>query len=166
MYQRRSRQSHTNLEGCLRGLPALTLLDRLPTAILGVGLLGEIIYANPACAEMLGYADGGTVAQLQLPKLLTGHETLSPVDCKNTLRTAATVVEWNHYQAYVIRTMVSSPLLMREADAPLLIGVTDVTDWLWETTRLADARRAESHGSARWTEVHEASGRTNGFAPW
>jgi hypothetical protein len=33
--------------------------------------------------------------------------------------------------------MVTPPLLLRGTDTLLLIGVTDVTDWLWETNRRA-----------------------------
>jgi len=47
------------------------------------------------------------------------------MDCLKTLRTAAAVVGWNHGQNYVIRTMVSAPLLLRETGTLLLIGVTD-----------------------------------------
>jgi PAS domain-containing protein len=152
MGERRRQQSPTDAQGYLRQLPALALLDRLPTAMLGVGHLGDIAYANPACAEMLGYPDGGTVTRLQLPALLTGHEALAPADCLTTLRTAAAVVEWNHNQNYVVRTMVSAPLLLRETDTLLLIGVTDVTAWLWETSRVADAPRTEGHGPSRPTD--------------
>ena len=161
---RRGEQSPSNLEVYLRELSAIALLDRLPTAVLGIGLLGEIVYANPACADMLGYPDGRAVARLQLPKLLTGHETHSPTDCLHTLRTAS-VVDWNHRQDYMIRTMVSSPLLTRETDALLLIGVTDVTAWLWETNRMAGARRADGLGASRRTEVHGHSKRSEGHGP-
>lgn len=115
-------------------MPALLLLDRLPTAVLGVGMLGDIAYANPACAEMLGYVDGATVARLRLPALLAGHLDREPSDCVATLRTAnKTIVGWNHAQDYVIRTMVSPPLLVRESDPLLLVSVSDVTERLWES---------------------------------
>ncbi|MDT5105311.1 MAG: hypothetical protein QOI25_2824, partial [Mycobacterium sp.] len=57
MQERRQQRQPTDLAGYLHQLPALLLLDRLPTAVLGVGHLGDIAYANPACAEMLGYVD-------------------------------------------------------------------------------------------------------------
>jgi hypothetical protein len=147
--ERRRQQSPTDTEGYLRQLPALLLLDRLPTAMLGVGLLGDIAYANSSCAEMLGYVDGPTVTRLHLPDLLTGHEALSPTDCLAILRTDPSVIEWNHSQDYVIRTMVSPPLLLRQTDTLLLMGVTDVTSWLWETNRRVDANPeagARPHG--------------------
>jgi hypothetical protein len=57
-------------------LPALLLLDRLPTAVLGVGPHG--------------------------------------------------IVLWNHANDYVIRTKVSPRLL--------LVSITDLTEWYWEST--------------------------------
>jgi PAS domain-containing protein len=55
MEERRRHPSPTSPKGYLDHLPASQLLNRLPTAILGIGLLGDIAYANPACAEMFGY---------------------------------------------------------------------------------------------------------------
>jgi PAS domain-containing protein len=133
MDERRRRPTPADPEGYLDHLPALTLLDRLPTATLGLGPLGDIAYANRACAEMLSYADGSTVTQLNLPDLLTGHEELAPEECLDTLRTAVSFVEWNHRDNYVIRTMLSPPLLLREADTLLLLGIADVTAFHWET---------------------------------
>jgi PAS domain-containing protein len=135
MEERRIQPLPTDAGGYLRQLPALALLDRLPTAMLGVGSLGDIAYANPACAAMLGYANAEMVTGLDLPKLLCGHATSAPADCLDTLRTTTSVVDWNHDQGYVIRTMLSEPLLLRHTDALLLIGITDVTSWLWETNR-------------------------------
>jgi PAS domain-containing protein len=137
MEERRRHRLPEETEGYLRQLPALVLVDRLPTAILGVGLLGDIAYANTACAQMFGYVDGATVTGLNLTKLLRGHEASSPEDCLATLRTTNSAVEWNHDQGYVVRTMLSPPLLLRHTDALLLIGITDVTSWLWETNRSA-----------------------------
>ena len=74
-----------NAEGFLRRLSALELLNRLPTAIIGVGPLGDIAYANPAFAEMLGYINATTVARVHLPSVLIGHEALTPCDCLRTV---------------------------------------------------------------------------------
>jgi PAS domain-containing protein len=130
-----------NAETFLRKLSALELLNRLPTAVIGVGPLGDIAYANPAFAEMLGYANATTVTRVHLPSVLIGHEASTPSDCLHTLRTADSAVEWSHSQGYVIRTMVSSPLLVRQTDTLLLLEVTDVTAWLWDTDRRTRASR-------------------------
>ncbi|MDT5326597.1 MAG: hypothetical protein QOF25_3749 [Mycobacterium sp.] len=145
MQERRQQRQPTDLAGYLHQLPALLLLDRLPTAVLGVGHLGDIAYANPACAEMLGYADAKTVTRLHLPELLFGHSALTPSDCVNTLRTAAGIVGWNHAQDYVIRTMISPPLLLRDSDPLLLISITDVTDSLWESKPASGVHETIGH---------------------
>lgn len=175
MNDQRTKRSRKDLRGYLCQLPALALLDRLPTPMLGIGPHGDIDYANPACAEMLGYVDGAAVTHQPLPTLLTGHEARSPIDCLGTLQAAAAVVEWNHHHDYVIRTMVSTPLLFNETDALLLIGVTDVTAWLWETNRIADVKRLtgqgstrcrETHGQPRQAEGHGASRQSDRLGPW
>lgn len=102
--------------------------------MLGVELDGGIAYANPSCAGMLGYGDTATLSRSRLPHLLAGSEGRAPADCVETLRrSASAVVQWNHLEGYVIRGMVSSPMLLRKGDTLLLIGIVDVTDWLWET---------------------------------
>ena len=133
MEQRRRRQTPTAAENYLRKLPSLALLDRLPTPMLGVESGGQLTYANPACAELFGYPDSEGFEGLDLPTLLCGHETLAPADCLPTLRCTTSAVDWNHAQGYVIRTMLSEPLLLRATDTLLLIGITDVTAWMWET---------------------------------
>ena len=35
---------------------------------------------------------------------------------------------------YVIRTKVSPTLLLRESDPLLLVSITDLTEWYWEST--------------------------------
>jgi PAS domain-containing protein len=132
------------MPGYLYDLPALVLLDRLPIAMLGVGPLDEIAYANAACAQMLGYLDGETVARLPLAELLTRHSALEPSDCVATLQKAG-VVHWNHSQGYVVRTMVSKPLLMRASDQLLLLSIIDITEWLWASESAPTIHRTNGH---------------------
>ena len=138
MEDRRRLPPPTDTDGYLHQLTALALLNRLPTAMLGVDVDGVISYADPAFAELLGYEHGSVVTRLRLPELMTGRETHAPTDCLNMLRSTASIVEWNHSQNYVIQTMLSPPLLLRDTDTLLLIGITDITEWLWETKRTAD----------------------------
>ena len=135
MHDRRTRPQPTDAAGYLRQLPALELLHRMPTAMLGIGMFGDIDYANQACAGLLGYVDGDALTRLHLPELLVGHATLAPVECVAALRAAQPIVEWNHAEGHVVRTMVSAPLLVRSTDALLLVGIVDVTEWLWESGR-------------------------------
>ncbi len=132
MHERRRQPPPIELAGYLRDMPALLLLHRLPTAMLGIGPLGDIAYANPACADMFGYADAAAVTRQHLPDLMTGHQDLTPRACVTTLRMPGAIINWNHAHDYVIRTMVSPPLLVRAADPLLLVSITDVTEWLWE----------------------------------
>lgn len=113
--------------------------------MLGIGLLGDIGYANPASADLLGYPDVEAMTMLQLPDLLADHEHLAPPDCVATLRGADGVIGWNHAEGYVVRTMVSPPLLVRATDALLLVGITDVTGALWETRSGVDAIQRDVH---------------------
>lgn len=133
MQERRRRRQPTDLTGYLTQLPALVLLDRLPIAVIGVGPVGDIVYANPACAELLGYIDGQTMTRLHLPDLLAGEPVLTPADCIAVLQTTDNIVHWNHSQHYLIRTKVSPTMLKRESDPLLLVTITDLTDWLWES---------------------------------
>jgi PAS domain-containing protein len=142
----RRRPAPTDLAGYLYALPALVLLDRLPTAIIGVGPSGEIAYANHACAEMLGYVDAETVTRLALAELLTGHSAFEPGDCLTTLQTAQDVVGWNHVHGYVVRTTVSKPLLARALDPLLLLSIIDVTEWHWESKPRGGDRRVNGDG--------------------
>lgn len=133
MEEIRRRHWPTAAENHLRTLPSLPLLDRLPTPMLGVESSGQLTYANAACAELFGYPDTDGLGGLELTKRLCGHESLEHADCLHTLRRTTSIVEWNHAQGYVIRTMPSEPLLLRATDTLLLIGITDVTAWMWET---------------------------------
>ena len=135
MKERRRHQPPTDTVGYLRQLPALLLLDRLPTPMFGVAMQGDVAYANPAFAEMLGYLDLRAVTCKRIPDLLTGHHGRSSSDCIDTLKRNASSVSWNHCHGYTIQTTVSRPLLLRDSDELLLIGVTDVTAGLWETAR-------------------------------
>lgn len=131
MEERRRVSPPTEASGYLSALPALLLLNRLTTSMLGVGLTGNIVYANPACADMLGYTDAETVTRLLLPELLVGHSDRSRSDCVASLRAAESPLSWNHADGHVIRTTVSAPLLLRKSDPLVLVGMMDVTDWLW-----------------------------------
>jgi PAS domain-containing protein len=132
--ERRRRPPPSTPTGYLHALPALILLDRLPTSTLAVGLDGVLVYANPAFARMLGHPDTTTLIEQPLPALLAGHSATPPRDCVTALRAAGTVViDWLHAEGFPIRTMVSDPLLVRATDPILLISITDISELLWTT---------------------------------
>jgi PAS domain-containing protein len=104
----------------------------MPTPVIALGLDGEVIYANPAFAKMLGYPDTGGVSEASLPTLMAGRATTSARECVDELRAAAgRVIDWCHVDGYHSHAMVSETLLCRATDPVLLITLTDVTDVLW-----------------------------------
>ena len=135
--ERRRKPPPSTLDGYLYELPALLLLDRLPTPTLATGLDGVLIYTNPAFATMLGYPDTTTLTEQPLPALLAGHSATPPRDCVNTLRAAGNVViTWLHAEGFPICTVVSDALLFRATDRILLISITDITELMWATHTL------------------------------
>jgi PAS domain S-box-containing protein len=130
--QRRRPPPVTTL-GYLDQLPARILLDRLPTPALAVGLDGVLIYANPACARLLGYAETTTLTGQPLNTLLAGQSHTAPRKCLTLLRTPenSAVTLWRHADGYPVATLLSRPLLIRDDDPLVLITVTDMTEWLW-----------------------------------
>jgi PAS domain-containing protein len=137
--ERRRRQRPTSPAGYLEALPARILLDRLLTSMLAVGLDGVLVYANPACARMLGHNDARVLTGLPLSAVLADHAHTAPRDCVTALKvTGTTIVDLRHADGFRIRTVISAPLLLREDDPLLLISITDVTDMLWMTCRQQD----------------------------
>jgi PAS domain-containing protein len=132
--ERRRNPAPSTMDGYLYELPALILLDRLPTPMLATGLDGVVIYTNPAFATMLGYPDTTALTEQPLPALLAGHSATPPRDCVTALRTAGTVaINWLHAQGFPIRTVVSDALLVRATDPILLISITDITEVTWNS---------------------------------
>jgi PAS domain-containing protein len=134
---RRRKPPPSTLDGYLHELPALILLDRLPTPMLATGLDGVLIYTNPAFATVLGYPDTTALTEQPLPVLLAGHSTTPPRDCVTALRAAGTVaIDWLHAEGFPVRTVVSDALLVRATDPILLISITDITERMWTTHTL------------------------------
>src|ERR1700759_3894585 len=132
--ERRRQPPPSTPDGYLHELPALILLDRLPTPMLATGLDGVLIYANPAFATMLGHPGPTTLTEQPLPALLAGYSATPPRDCVTALRAAGTVViDWLHAEGFPVRTVVSDSLLVRATDRILLISITDVTELMWST---------------------------------
>ena len=130
--ERRRRPPPATPRDYLQQLPALVLLNRLPTPTLAVGLDGEVIYANPASAAMLGHPDASDLTGQPLSSLMAGHAHTPAHDCVAALQAAAgTVVAWCHVDGYDVHAVVSKALLTRVTDPLLLITLIDVTDALW-----------------------------------
>ena len=133
--ERRRRPSPSSAEECLRALPGLVLLDRLPVPMLATGLDGVVVYTNPAFATMLGHHPDTVMLTGQLlPALLAGHSATPARDCVTALRAAGNViVDWRHAEGFPVRSVISETLFFRTTDQILLIGVTDITELIWTT---------------------------------
>jgi PAS domain-containing protein len=133
--ERRRRPSPSSAEECLRALPGLVLLDRLPVPMLATGLDGVVVYTNPAFATMLGHHPDTVMLTGQLlPALLVGHSATPPRGCVSALRAANNaIVDWRHAEGFPVRSVISETLFFRANDQILLIGVTDITELIWTT---------------------------------
>jgi PAS domain-containing protein len=113
----------------------LIMLDRLPIPMLATGLDGVVVYTNPAFATMLGHhPDTITLIGQRLPALLAGHSATPPRDCVDALRAAGTVVvDWLHAEGFSVRSVISETVFVRATDQIVLIGVTDITELMWDS---------------------------------
>jgi PAS domain-containing protein len=154
--ERRRQPPPSTPDGYLHALPALVLLDRLPTPMLATGLDGVLIYTNPAFATMLGYPDTTTLTEQPLPALLAGHSATPPRDCVTALRATDTmVIDWLHAEGFPVCTAVSNAPLVRATDPILLISITDITELMWTTHTLpAVARHARAAPPKRVEPQH------------
>jgi PAS domain-containing protein len=133
MIERRRQPAAPTRIGYIEQLPALTLLDRLSMPIIAVGLDdGAVLYANPAAADLLGYPDAPSVNAYSLSTLMAEQPDIPPHDCVATLHKAhGSVVEWNHADGFLVRTIVSRSIFIRDDDPVLLVGLTDTTELSW-----------------------------------
>jgi len=130
--ERRQRPTPANLDALLEQLPAHVLLERSPVPTIAVSYVG-VLYANRACATMLGYPDAVKLVGRPLPSLLAAHADTPPRDCFDVMRTAAgTIVDWHHTEGYLVHTVPSRALLLRATDPALLVSLPDITDTLWD----------------------------------
>ncbi len=93
---------------------------------------GAILYANPAAAALLGYPDAPSVNAHSLSTLMAEQPDAPHHDCVETLREAHnSIVEWNHADGFLVRTIVSRSIFIRDDDPVLLVGLTDTTELSW-----------------------------------
>lgn len=117
--------------GYLEQLTAKVLLDRLPIPMLAVCNDGTILFANAACQALLGHGDSAVAGQ-PLNRFLAVGSRVGAAECARVLRAAGgAVTTWRHPRLGTVHTVVSQSLLLRADDPVLLIGLIDVTEWLW-----------------------------------
>ena len=113
----------------LTRLPAVVLLERIPTPVLAMARDGIILFANTAFAEMVGYPRDGLV-QLAIPEIF---DTVPAVVCalSGVEALANLVVELRHREGWTVRARMSNSALMRNDDPLVLVTFEDLTDRLW-----------------------------------
>jgi PAS domain S-box-containing protein len=90
---------------------------------------GNILFANTAFAEMVGYPPNG-LAQLAIPEILDAVPAVlratSGVDALANL-----VVDLRHREGWTVRARMSNSALIRRDDPVVLLTFEDLTDRLW-----------------------------------
>jgi PAS domain S-box-containing protein len=113
----------------LRQMPALVVLDRLPVAALAVAGDGSIVFANRACAEMLGYTQD-ELTSLQFRELFCAFPT--ETGAVAAMRAFAdVVVELRHRDGSSVNARMSKSALQRDDDPVALATFQDLTEQLW-----------------------------------
>ncbi|MFS0895762.1 PAS domain S-box protein [Mycolicibacterium litorale] len=113
----------------LRDMPALVLLERFPVPVLAIAEDGEILFANPAFADMVGYRpDEVTAARFsQIFRRLPADDSAVTVVRAH----ADLVVELAHRDGSTVRARMSKSALVRGDDPVALAMFTDLTERLW-----------------------------------
>jgi PAS domain S-box-containing protein len=129
MERRRNRRGSQSPNEMLRQLPALLVLDRLPVAALAVAEDGAIVFANRACADMLGYTPDELTC-LQFPDLFRAWppETAAVAAMHSF---ADVIVDLKHRDGSPVNARMSKSALQRDDDPVALVTFQDLTEQLW-----------------------------------
>ncbi|MBJ8339696.1 PAS domain-containing protein [Antrihabitans sp. YC3-6] len=130
--ERRRPAPDTSL-GYLWQLPAMILLDRLPSPMVAVHVDGTLVYANPAFEQLVGWDRSELDAETfeKLPALAT-TESADRSPLYTALReSAGHLVDLVHSDGSLVRTIVSTSVLLRQDDPLALVTFYDLTDQLW-----------------------------------
>jgi PAS domain S-box-containing protein len=113
----------------LRTLPALVVLERLPVPTLAVAEDGVIVFANEACADMLGYINSD-LADVRFRDIF--HAMPADDSAIKAVRAHANlIVELAHKDGSVVRARMSKSALLRGDDPVALAAFHDLTEKLW-----------------------------------
>ena len=127
--RRRAAGSDDSPMDTLRRLPAMVLLERIPVPTLAMARDGNILFANTAFAEMVGYPPNG-LAQLAIPEIFDAVPAVlcatSSVDALANL-----VVDLRHREGWTVRARMSNSALTRCDDLVVLVTFEDLTERLW-----------------------------------
>ncbi|HJT93796.1 MAG TPA: PAS domain S-box protein [Mycobacterium sp.] len=128
MDRRRGQQPALSPAEILERMPALVVLERIPVPTLAITGDGSILVANPAAAEMLGYAEDS----LRSKKFHEIFRTLITGSAISALQAhAGQLVELAHADGSTVRAYMSGSALLRGDDPAALATFHDVTEELW-----------------------------------
>jgi PAS domain S-box-containing protein len=128
MHEKRRPVPETAL-GYLEHLPALVLIDRLPIPIVALDAVGDVIHANPAFEELLGY-DPGTLVGRPLQHLLfepSDHQSPHAILMGHRGRPIALL----HREGTPVQVVASDSVFLRRDDPLTLVSLHDITETLW-----------------------------------
>ncbi|MDD4866447.1 MAG: PAS domain-containing protein [Mycobacterium sp.] len=128
MERRRNGTPGESPMAALMRLPAVVVLERMPVPALAVGRDGNILFANAAFAEMVGYAQDGLVGWAFAQIFGTPPATVSALSGVEAL--ANLVVDLQHCEGWTVRARMSRSL-MRSDDPLVLLTFEDLTERLW-----------------------------------
>jgi len=112
----------------LRQMPALVVLERLPTPALARDRAGAIVYANRAFCDMPGYPPDELLA-MNFAELFYGPSaggTFAPFPSN-----AARLVELTHKHGHPVLATMSKSAMRRADDAFALATFADRSEELW-----------------------------------
>jgi PAS domain S-box-containing protein len=114
-------------------MPARLVLERIPVPSLAIARDGQVLFANQAFADMVGYSTEALTSMefSELFWLLPTDE--SPISVVH--RYANQLVELMHADGSMVRARMSKSALMRDDDPLALATFYDLTEQLWNQGR-------------------------------
>jgi PAS domain S-box-containing protein len=132
--RRRRRTAGQSAADTLASLPALVVLRRLPVPTVAVDRDGDVVFANDAFADMLGYETDWVCAQsfdLFCHSGLAGRGSARATQSAEGSR----MVRLRHREGSYVDALMSETALRRSDDDVLLHSFQDVTEQLWTNAR-------------------------------
>lgn len=127
--RRRNGSSADTPTDILMRLPALVVLERIPVPTVAIARDGDILFANTAFAEMVGYPQDG-LAGAEFPQIfnidLAALNALSGAEALANM-----VVGLKHCEGWTVRAKMSKSALMRHDDPVVLVTFENLTERLW-----------------------------------
>jgi PAS domain-containing protein len=112
----------------LEQMPALVVLERLPTPALAIDRVGAIVFANGAFCDMLGYTPDELLA-MNFVELFYGPSAGGTF--ASFPSNAARLVELTHKHGHPVLASMSKSAMRRADDAIALATFADRSEELW-----------------------------------